>query len=286
MPGALQSGTVPTVSGRTTAAPRLRMLEADSSAGHLEVIGQVRRALLLLRESASTQQLEGRIARATLLLGFDRAVYARVRGAEWQPVQSPDDVISTPVLLDPSFEEHRVIAEQTPRVVGAACVSRVLPVAWCATYLAVPVAERGTVVGLIHAGHRDPKQRPSPLDCEMLCTVAEALAPSFASARAGGVFRELMARMSQMAEEFGQGGSDSGPSFGLDPPVLTSREREVLALMAAGQTNGQIARKLVIAEGTAKSHVKRIMRKLHAANRAEAVAAWMRNRERHANERI
>lgn len=55
---------------------------------------------------------------------------------------------------------------------------------------------------------------------------------------------------------------------------LTRREVEVLQYMAAGDTNQRIARRLVISEGTVKSHVKHILRKLGAANRAEAVAKW------------
>jgi DNA-binding NarL/FixJ family response regulator len=53
-------------------------------------------------------------------------------------------------------------------------------------------------------------------------------------------------------------------------PRLTRRELDVLRLIAHGDTNREIAARLVIAEGTVKSHVKRILRKLHAANRTEA----------------
>jgi LuxR family transcriptional regulator, regulator of acetate metabolism len=52
---------------------------------------------------------------------------------------------------------------------------------------------------------------------------------------------------------------------------LTSREWEILSLLATGATNGQIAATLVVSESTVKSHVKRILHKLPAANRAEAV---------------
>ena len=58
--------------------------------------------------------------------------------------------------------------------------------------------------------------------------------------------------------------------------LLTRREREVAALMAAGLTNSEIADRLVIAPGTVKSHVKRVLRKLRASNRAEAVARYLR----------
>jgi RNA polymerase sigma factor (sigma-70 family) len=57
--------------------------------------------------------------------------------------------------------------------------------------------------------------------------------------------------------------------------LLTAREREVLELMASGATNTQIAQELVVSEGTVKSHVKRILRKLRAANRAEAVSRYL-----------
>ena len=46
--------------------------------------------------------------------------------------------------------------------------------------------------------------------------------------------------------------------------------------MATGATNGRIAEQLVITDGTVKSHVKRILRKLRAANRAEAIARYLR----------
>jgi DNA-binding NarL/FixJ family response regulator len=56
------------------------------------------------------------------------------------------------------------------------------------------------------------------------------------------------------------------------PEELTDREREVLALMAAGLTYREIARKLDIAESTAKKHAGSILGKLEAPNRARAVA--------------
>jgi DNA-binding NarL/FixJ family response regulator len=57
--------------------------------------------------------------------------------------------------------------------------------------------------------------------------------------------------------------------------LLTPREREVLQLMLAGETNSNIADQLVISEGTVKSHVKHILRKLHVSNRAEAVSRYL-----------
>jgi NarL family two-component system response regulator LiaR len=53
---------------------------------------------------------------------------------------------------------------------------------------------------------------------------------------------------------------------------LTEREREVLALMAQGMNNSQIAEQLVISISTAKYHVSSVLSKLGAATRTEAVA--------------
>jgi DNA-binding NarL/FixJ family response regulator len=52
---------------------------------------------------------------------------------------------------------------------------------------------------------------------------------------------------------------------------LTEREREVMALVAAGLSNQEIAERLVISPATAKTHVSRTMMKLHAHDRAQLV---------------
>lgn len=54
--------------------------------------------------------------------------------------------------------------------------------------------------------------------------------------------------------------------------ALTTREAEVLALLACGQCNKSIARQLAIAVGTVKAHVKAIMTKLDATSRTQAVS--------------
>ena len=57
------------------------------------------------------------------------------------------------------------------------------------------------------------------------------------------------------------------------PPLaaLSTREADVLALVAAGLSNHEIGRRLVIAEETVKTHVRSILRKLSASRRNEAV---------------
>ena len=54
--------------------------------------------------------------------------------------------------------------------------------------------------------------------------------------------------------------------------VLTSREREVLVLLAEGRSNREIAAALSVTLATVKSHLVRIYAKLEASNRNEALA--------------
>lgn len=60
--------------------------------------------------------------------------------------------------------------------------------------------------------------------------------------------------------------SDNQPSF----TSLTTREHETLTLLAQGFSNRQIAQKHSVSPYTVKNHVRNILQKLHAANRAEA----------------
>lgn len=55
---------------------------------------------------------------------------------------------------------------------------------------------------------------------------------------------------------------------------LTDREWEVLAQLAQGKSNAQIAIELVIAKNTVKNHVNRILRKLDVCSRDEVIALF------------
>lgn len=55
-------------------------------------------------------------------------------------------------------------------------------------------------------------------------------------------------------------------------PSISPRESEVLALLAKGASTAEIAAILTISDNTVKTHISRIMKKLNASNRTEAVA--------------
>ncbi|MFB4312405.1 AAA family ATPase [Actinomadura sp. GTD37] len=75
----------------------------------------------------------------------------------------------------------------------------------------------------------------------------------------------LARRVSERARRAGLAGPSGGP--------LTARESEVMRLLARGRSNREIAEELVISPKTASVHVSRILAKLGAASRGEAVAA-------------
>ena len=72
-----------------------------------------------------------------------------------------------------------------------------------------------------------------------------------------------------VGQQYGRRGSTNSPPL---VETLTERELEVLALLAQGMPNKEIAARLIISERTAKFHVSSIMGKLGATNRTEAVS--------------
>ncbi|MGW4792369.1 response regulator [Nonomuraea sp. NPDC004297] len=71
----------------------------------------------------------------------------------------------------------------------------------------------------------------------------------------------------------------AAPAAGAAPaPVpLTEREREVLALLAAGRSNREIARSLTVAEKTVKTHVSNVLMKLGVQDRTQAALYAVRH---------
>jgi DNA-binding NarL/FixJ family response regulator len=75
----------------------------------------------------------------------------------------------------------------------------------------------------------------------------------------------------RLIEVFATRSREPRPRKDLD--LLTDREREVMALVAAGLSNDDIAERLYLSPATAKTHVNRAMTKLGARDRAQLVVA-------------
>jgi DNA-binding NarL/FixJ family response regulator len=70
------------------------------------------------------------------------------------------------------------------------------------------------------------------------------------------------------------GGEGAALNGAGEPHGLSAREVEVMSLIADGQTNGEIAAHLFLAEKTVKNHVRRIYSKLGVGSRPAAIAYW------------
>jgi DNA-binding CsgD family transcriptional regulator/GAF domain-containing protein len=172
------------------------------------------------------------------------------------------------------------------------------------SYTAVPLIANGDVVGFIHADCYYQQRKLDDFDRRLLSMFAEGVSQALGRTAMMDRLSSIRVGMDQVAGALaaakddrvrlggqavrpvaplpgaflvqrGQSGYDDLFAAGGEGSTLTRREVEVLRLMAAGDTNGRIARRLVISEGTVKSHVKHILRKLGAANRAEAVSRWL-----------
>jgi DNA-binding CsgD family transcriptional regulator len=172
------------------------------------------------------------------------------------------------------------------------------------SYAAAPLVVGSQVIGVIHAD-RGREQQLDVLDRDVLWELTSGLAQAYESASLRRALRHEREQMRQFLEWLNARSGElsdapirlaraprsplpppepleqPGPPDGRDDRVvfeglLTRRELDVLRLLAEGNTNKTIADALVVSGGTVKFHVNSILRKLHVANRAEAVSRYLR----------
>ena len=203
-----------------------------------------------------------------------------------------------PIALEyPSIEDEVARRQRTEIVQARAARSRaarrLTAVLGWDSYVVTALVVQGQTVGLLHAdaGPREAARALDELDAEVATRFAEGLAGLLERAVLREMLRlhhhELRSAVGWMSARLGQLAIDTGDATGpARPPetteagsgdALTAREFDVLRLLARGQTNLEIARALVVREGTVKYHVKNILRKLGATSRADAVARYARS---------
>lgn len=168
------------------------------------------------------------------------------------------------------------------------------------SYIAVPIVVDGAIAGFLHGDRAAARPALSQLDADALEHFAAGFALVFeravlrrrlrdqrreirriatwADARTGELSEGTIDLSAERAEE--QDRRSATPSLltegGDLGAQLTAREIDVLRLMAEGMTNADIARALFVSQGTVKFHVKNILRKMQAANRADASTRYLR----------
>jgi DNA-binding CsgD family transcriptional regulator len=208
-----------------------------------------------------------------------------------------------PIALEYPLVEGEILRRRRPELVHAPAEAAA-PYAFAnllgwSDYVTSPIVLDGRVVGFIH-GQRGQSHPPlSEADAHALAAFAMAFGVVFERAVLRMRLRSQRDEMRQIAawadtrtaalgerlvslgeDEASIGELARGPSAPTQHTalrdLLTRRELEVLELMVRGDTNATIARELVLSAGTVKFHVKNILRKLHASNRAEATSRYLR----------
>ncbi|MGY0540785.1 LuxR C-terminal-related transcriptional regulator [Nocardioides sp. YJ-D4] len=241
--------------------------------------------------------------------GLDRAMLSRVTGSVWTPhtlaiTKGGDDPVNTvlaeslvglSIPLSGSLVETEVLRRRQtllvdrprPRshsssVMGELSHSR--------SYVVAPIVISDRVSGFLHADSFTAGRPLGEIDRVLLATFAgifglqyeRCVAADRLRAQSEAAAAALSAAASQLVSTVRPTLRRAEPKAPVPRRAtaesvvpttsgLTSREWGVLRLIATGATNTQIASALVLSESTVKSHVKHILHKLPAANRAEAV---------------
>ena len=211
-----------------------------------------------------------------------------------------------PQLLNHMILETEMVRRRGPLLVPDAQTDpRVHPTLAATTqarsYVAAPIMPERRVIGFLHADCYMRRRHVDEFCRDMLWMFAQGVGYAFQRTVLSERLHALRAEVgrltfdiTKMTDELVDAevevtpidrenvamARSTGTTFAADHSpagsALTRREIDVLRLMATGETNAGIASRLIISEGTVKSHVKHILRKLGAANRAEAVCRYLR----------
>jgi len=247
--------------------------------------------------------------------GFSRAMISRIRGSHWVPelyesasdLDPTDDVFKhwiehTEIPLEHMLIETEMVRRRMPMLItdtdDPRTFTELMTRGQTSAYVAAPIIPDGRAIGFLHADNVGQAPVTSE-DRDNLWAFAEQfglvyhravlverlelqraqLREAFDAAdKVIEALRDSELELSRTVHASVQGASSGAlfrPTESRLDALLTRREREVLELITSGATNVRIAEQLVISEGTVKSHVKHILRKLRVGNRAEAVSRYL-----------
>jgi DNA-binding CsgD family transcriptional regulator/GAF domain-containing protein len=288
------------------------LLDHDLSR-QVRCLSEIRNALGNLRGLSPREMIHAAPVVLSREFGFARTMISTVRGSVWlpqhlyiedegaDPYSGPfrEYVAGAHIRLADAPLETELIRKRCGAFVPSPredkrTFKEIVDVSGCCGYIAAPITVQGRAIGMLHADRPEPDGTVTLDHLDQLEAFAECLAVAFESA----VLEEKAAQQRVEVENLRANVEEllrrsarttfwslsaAMPGQRHDAyhhheqpvvPALTAREREIMSYVATGATNGQIARCLVISEGTVKSHLKHIARKLKTSSRAAAVAVY------------
>lgn len=206
------------------------------------------------------------ISRHTVLIVDDQTIVCEAlvhmfqQTPSFQVVGSAEDAIEAISLAQKLQPEIALVDLNLPRIDGIELTRRILEVSTETRVVILTAAEsEESLMAALRAGVRGYVLKSLPF---------AGLVNSLNRVISGEVAlpRDLTTRVVMRM------GSDARPSPQHVVDGLTDRERQILRCLVNGETNRQIATRLVISEHTVRAHMRSLLHKLGVANRAQAAA--------------
>lgn len=268
--------------------------------------GELHRSLSRLRVGLSTGELLREVPRELGRLGFSRSLLSGLRGSTWAArtafAHEDEDLAGALVRVGSALpgrigrEQPETEAVRTREAVLVRDAQtrphvhrELVTLGDTRDYAVAPIVVHGRVIGLVHIDRHSQTDVVDSADRDLLTLFADGAGLAFERAmyheRFTALRRQFELQISGI-DEVVHGTSDWwGPDAPQDPaphpylsggPLseLTRRELEVLQHVAGGASNQDIAGRLGVSAGTVKTHVKGLLHKLGAVNRADAGAKY------------
>lgn len=260
-------------------------------------------ALRRLRTASTVHELASQVPHEAAKMGFDRTLFSWLDNRRWVPAafhtsNGPEEARAVMEAGSPyhpigDLLEGEMVRERRPMIVRNALDHprvhpRIQSVMHSHAYVAAPVLAPAGVVAFISADQNTETGTVDDFDRDLVAMFGEGVGLALERVSMIEEMDQIRSRLGQQADSLRNlmadfdgsnvsAGAPSPPGRGRPTALLhdlTRREEDVLRLVATGLSNAEIADRLYIAVGTAKTHVKNVLHKLGAENRAQAVAIY------------